>query len=96
MREDETMANLSRSSATGGDTGVEPDRDGGMPRWVTILAGVGIILIVLFVLMVNGVFGSGHGPGRHSPAGGAGAAPAVGPDHQPPDGGHDPSMFDHG
>jgi hypothetical protein len=66
-----------------------------MPRWVTILAGVGIILTVLFVLMVNGVFGSGHGPGRHSPAGG-GAAPTVAPGHQPPEGGHDPSMFDHG
>jgi hypothetical protein len=90
------MANRSRYSATGGDTDVEPDRDGGMPRWVKVLAGIGIILIVLFVLMVNGVFGTGHGPGRHSPAGGAGAAPPVGTDHQPPSGGHDPSMSNHG
>jgi hypothetical protein len=89
------MANPSRSSVTGDTTGVEFDRDGGMPRWVKVLIGIGIVLIILFVLMITGVFGGAHGPGRHIPAG-AGAAPAVALGDQAPGGGHDPSMGDHG
>ena len=89
------MANPSRDSDTGNDTGVESDRDGGMPRWVKVFIGIGIVLIVLFVLMINGVFGGEHGPGRHIPAG-SGAAPEVAPGDRAPSGGHDPSIGAHG
>ena len=37
----------------------------GTPRWVVVFGTIGVILIVLVVLMLTGVFGEGHGPGRH-------------------------------
>lgn len=37
---------------------------GGTPRWVKILGGLLILLLVFVVVMV--LFG-GHGPGMHSP-----------------------------
>ena len=36
-----------------------------MPRWVKAFVLAAHVLIVLVLLMVAGVFGSGHGPGRH-------------------------------
>lgn len=35
------------------------------PRWVKVFAIVGVILVVLLILVLKGVFGEGHGPGRH-------------------------------
>jgi len=36
-----------------------------MPRWVKVFAAVGILFAALVVLMLTGVLGKGHGPGRH-------------------------------
>jgi uncharacterized cupredoxin-like copper-binding protein len=36
-----------------------------MPRWVKVFVIIGIVLAVLVVLMLTGVLGKGHGPGRH-------------------------------
>ena len=42
----------------------------GTPRWVKVF---GIIVIVVVVLVVAMIFiGGEHGPGRHTPSGGAG------------------------
>lgn len=37
----------------------------GMPRWVKAFAVVGVLVVVLAILMLTGVLGKGHGPGRH-------------------------------
>jgi uncharacterized cupredoxin-like copper-binding protein len=42
----------------------------GTPRWVKVFAIVGVIFVVLVVLMLTGVLGEGHGPGRHMGGGG--------------------------
>jgi hypothetical protein len=39
----------------------EPEASGQMPRWVKVLAVIGVVLVVLIVVMLL----SGHGPGRH-------------------------------
>ncbi len=54
------------------DTGVGPDRVSppGIPRWVKVFGIVALVLLVLLILVLTGVFGEGHGPGRHT--GGAG------------------------
>jgi uncharacterized cupredoxin-like copper-binding protein len=36
-----------------------------MPRWVRVFAIVGGVFVVLVILMLTGVLGEGHGPGRH-------------------------------
>lgn len=90
------MADQPRYADTGDETGVEPESSEGMPRWVKVLAGIGIVLIMLAVLMVSGVFGGEHGPRRHRPASGADAAAATVLGEQAFGGGHDPSMGDHG
>jgi uncharacterized cupredoxin-like copper-binding protein len=36
-----------------------------MPRWVKIFGIIGIVFAVLVILMLTGVLGKGHGPGRH-------------------------------
>jgi hypothetical protein len=55
---------------TGGDPGVEPDREstGGIPRWVR-MSGiiVGVLVLLVIVLALTGVLGGPHGPGRHGP-----------------------------
>jgi uncharacterized cupredoxin-like copper-binding protein len=35
------------------------------PRWVKVFGIIGLVLLVLVVLMLTGVLGKGHGPGRH-------------------------------
>lgn len=45
-------------------TGAAPGRPG-MPRWVKVSGVIGLVLIVLAILMLTGVLGKGHGPGRH-------------------------------
>lgn len=42
----------------------------GTPRWVKVFGMVGVIFVVLVVLMLTGVLGEGHGPGRHMGGGG--------------------------
>jgi uncharacterized cupredoxin-like copper-binding protein len=37
----------------------------GTPRWVKVFGVISLVLIVLVVLMLTGVLGKGHGPGRH-------------------------------
>lgn len=67
------------------DTSNRPDDDDitirkaamppGVPRWVKILAIVGVVALVLIVVAVVG----GHGPGRHVSSGvGAGTTPRGG------------------
>lgn len=36
-----------------------------MPRWVKVFVIIGILFAVLVILMLAGVLGKGHGPGRH-------------------------------
>jgi uncharacterized cupredoxin-like copper-binding protein len=36
-----------------------------MPRWVKVFVVIGVLVAVLVVLMLTGVLGKGHGPGRH-------------------------------
>jgi len=49
-----------------------------MPRWVKVFVIIGIVLAVFVVLMLTGVLGKGHGPGRHMGGGMAQAATDVG------------------
>ncbi len=73
------MANPPPYPDTGNDTGVGPGRGSttttptypGTPRWVKVS---GIVVLVLVLLLVIMLFAGGgrHGPGRHTPAGGAG------------------------
>jgi hypothetical protein len=37
------------------------DQEAGMPRWVKVLAAIGIALVALIVVMLL----TGHGPGEH-------------------------------
>ena len=37
----------------------------GTPRWVKVFGIIALVLVVLVVLMLTGVLGEGHGPGRH-------------------------------
>jgi hypothetical protein len=78
---------------TGDDTGVGPDRDTGMPRWVWVSGIVALVLILLIVIMMlTGVFGGEHGPGRHTQSGDTGGqvppSSVVMEDHTPPEGDH--------
>jgi hypothetical protein len=41
----------------------------GMPRWVVVLAVVGLVLLALFVIVQLTGWGGHHGPGRHVPGG---------------------------
>ena len=55
---------------TDDDTGVSTGAPTtGMPRWVKAFVIVAIVLAVLAVLLLTGVFGGDHGPGRHIPGG---------------------------
>jgi hypothetical protein len=49
------------------DTGVEPDRGEGMPRWVKVSGIIVIILVLLVVGML--LVGGGHRPRRHALSG---------------------------
>ncbi|MBQ0905589.1 hypothetical protein [Micromonospora sp. U21] len=40
-----------------------------MPRWVVVLAVVGLVLLALFVIVQLTGWGGHHGPGRHVPGG---------------------------
>lgn len=72
------MADLTPYPDPNGDTGVDPDRGSatttpsypGAPRWLNVS---GIVALVLVPLLVVLMFASGgnHGPGRHTPSGGA-------------------------
>ncbi|MEV1321507.1 hypothetical protein AB0J14_36130 [Micromonospora arborensis] len=41
----------------------------GTPRWVVVLAVVGLVLLALFVIAQLAGVGGHHGPGRHLPGG---------------------------
>ena len=45
--------------------GSGPETKPRTPRWVKVFGIIGLVLAVLIILMVAGVFGEGHGPGRH-------------------------------
>jgi uncharacterized cupredoxin-like copper-binding protein len=49
------------------DASLEPGRGAkpGTPRWVKVFGLIALVLLGLVVLMLAGVFGEGHGPGRH-------------------------------
>jgi hypothetical protein len=49
---------------------MKPDRGStsGMARWQKVVAIIGLVVLVVVVLILTGVFGSGHTPGP--PAGG--------------------------
>jgi uncharacterized cupredoxin-like copper-binding protein len=51
------------------DTGADPDRGEGMPRWVKVF-GIIIIVLGLLAVVVLLIGGGRHGPGRHLGAGG--------------------------
>ncbi len=73
------------------DTGVRPTADRpSTPRWVKVSGIIVAILVLLFVvMMLTGVFGGEHGPGRQAPSGNAGTPPASVPEgHTPPIGAH--------
>ncbi len=42
----------------------------GMPRWVKASGVSALVMGVLVVLMLTGLIGGAHGPGRHLPPGG--------------------------
>ena len=61
----------------------------GTPRWVKVL-GIIVIVAILLVVAIMFISGGRHGPGRHSPSGGAGGqVPPSGAmeAHAPPEGG---------
>ena len=65
------MADPPRHPDTNHDgPGMKPDRgsSSGMARWQKVVAIIGLVVLVVVVLMLTGVFGSGHTPGP--PAGG--------------------------
>jgi hypothetical protein len=43
------------------------------PRWVKVFVIILLVLAALVILMLTGILGEGHGPGRHG--GGHGATP---------------------
>lgn len=47
----------------------------GTPRWIKVLGLAALVVVALF-LVVQGLSGGDHGPGRHSPGG----------EHRPPPG----------
>jgi uncharacterized cupredoxin-like copper-binding protein len=57
------MAERPPSPAAGAAPGREPAP--GIPRWVKVFGIIALVLVVLVILMLTGVFGEGHGPGRH-------------------------------
>jgi hypothetical protein len=72
------------------DAGADRRAAGGRPRWVTLLAAVGLALAVLLVVMLL-VGGDEHGPGRHSGSGDGPGATVTEPGsegHTRPPGGH--------
>ncbi len=64
---------------TSNDTGVAPGRGSttttpsypGTPRWVKVSGIIAFVLVLLVVVMLV-IGGGSHGPGRHTPSGGAG------------------------
>lgn len=50
--------------------------DTGTPRWVKVFGLIALVVVLLFVilLLIRGP-GGGHGPGLHTPSGGAGDTP---------------------
>jgi hypothetical protein len=70
-------------------TGARPDRGSrpGTPRWVKGFAIIAAAAALAAVLLLTGVLGQGHGPGRHTPADpGSGTPPAGVTEHRPPPG----------
>lgn len=61
------MADTPPPSDSREDTGTGPGLGSppGMPRWVKVFGIIALILVVLVILMLTGVFGQAHGPGRH-------------------------------
>jgi hypothetical protein len=39
----------------------------GTPRWVKVFGIIALVLVLFVILMLTGVFGGEHGPGRHTP-----------------------------
>ena len=77
------------------DDSAPPERAGargappGMPRWVKVLGGIALLVVVLVAILL--LTGGNHGPGRHT---GSGVSPRAevqeAGGHQPPAGGHAP------
>lgn len=60
---------MAGSAGNAGGT-AEPQGSDGLPRWVTVLALIAAVLVLLAVLAVVLTGGPGeHGPGRHPPGG---------------------------
>ena len=75
----------------GAGAGPDGGSSAGAPRWVKVSALVAVVVILVFIVMLltGGGPPGGHGPGRHTGSGDAGARtpPAdVGEGHQPPRG----------
>lgn len=47
------------------DDGGEEIGTGDTPRWVKVLAVIGVLLLVILVVLLVTGRGGGHGPGRH-------------------------------
>ena len=58
------------SSNTGKATGAGSGQRPRTPTWVKVFAIVVLVLVLLFLTLMF-LFGGSHGPGRHSPSGGA-------------------------
>ena len=70
---------------TAGACGATP----GMPRWVKVLGGIALLVVVLVGIFL--LTGGNHGPGRHTGSGGSPPAEVQeAGGHQPPAGGHAP------
>jgi hypothetical protein len=55
------------------DNGLEPDLGATTktPRWVKALGLAAVVVVALFVILQLTGLGGEHGPGRHTPGGGA-------------------------
>ena len=86
------MADLSPYPDTDEDTRVGPERGSppSTPRWVYAFGVIALVLVLLVVVVMLAGGGGQHGPGRHTPSGGAGGqtppTSVVAEDHTPPDG----------
>lgn len=76
------MADLPPSLNTGGDTDLRPKRPSmsGTPRWVKVFGIITLVVILLFAISL--LAGVRHGPGLHTPSGGAGGHTLLSSGHQ--------------
>ncbi len=78
------------------DSGEDPERTSGTPRWVKLFGVIALVVVVLFAILLLSGRGGDHGPRRHTqPVGIGGHPPPAGVSEPAGVGGQEPPAGRH-